>query len=95
MTVLLACYRARSGRGDEARALLRTVRPGPQTWYNLACTYALLGETAEALRWLEVELEEGQPSAAARARQAAWARTDPDLASLRDDPRFEALVGER
>lgn len=95
MTVLLACYRARSGRGDEARALLRTVRPGPQTWYNLACTYALLGETEEALEWLEVELEEGQPSAAARARQAAWARDDPDLASLRGDPRFAALVGER
>ena len=32
---------------------------------------------------------------AARARQAAWARDDPDLASLRGDPRFTALVGER
>lgn len=95
MRVLLACYRARSGRDVEARALLREHRPGPQTWYNLACTYALLGETERALEFLEIELAENHPSEASRRKQQEWAARDPDLASLRDDPRFVELVGGR
>ena len=95
MTVLLACYRARSGRSEEARDLLRRVRPGPGTWYNLACTHALLGDREEALDWLAKELAENHPSEASRERQRIWARGDPDLASLRGDPRFQALVGGR
>jgi len=95
MTVLLACYRARSGRAAEARHLLREVRPGPQTWYNLACTHALLGETGRALEYLERELLENHSSEASRRRQAEWARGDPDLTNLRGDPRFVELVGER
>ena len=94
MRALLACYRARSGRAEEARDLLADVRPGPQTWYNLACTYALLGESARSLELLAIELQENHASEAARDRQREWARSDPDLASLRGDPRFEALVGK-
>lgn len=93
MRVLLACYRARSGRAQEARDLLREIRPGPQTWYNLACTHALLGESEAAIGYLRLELE-NHPSKASRRRQQVWARDDPDLASLRGDPRFEALLGE-
>ena len=93
MRVLLACYRARGGRGDEARALLREIRPTQQVYYNMACTYALLGETARALDFLEREFEENQGSRAALERQREWAREDPDLASLRGDPRFQDLVG--
>ncbi|MGK0219240.1 MAG: tetratricopeptide (TPR) repeat protein [Planctomycetota bacterium] len=95
MRVLLACYRARFGREVEARALLREIRPGPGSWYNLACTYALLGDTEEALRWLETELEGNHPTPASLARQQAWAAEDPDLASLREDPRFQRLVGSQ
>lgn len=95
MRVLLACYRARFGREVEARALLREIRPGPGSWYNLACTYALLGETEQALHWLETELEGNHPTAASLARQQAWAAEDPDLSSLREDPRFQRLVGKQ
>lgn len=95
MRVLLACYRARSGRDAEARDLLREVRPGPQTWYNMACTYALLGESERALELLAIELRENHFSEASRQRQREWAAADPDLASLRGDPRFEELVGGR
>ncbi|MDP6407830.1 MAG: hypothetical protein QGI46_00475 [Planctomycetota bacterium] len=95
MDVLLACYRARSGLADEARAVLAEVPHAPRLFYNLACTYALLGETERALEYLERELEENQSSRGARARQRAWARTDPDLVSIREDPRFKRLVGAR
>ncbi|MCP3915565.1 MAG: hypothetical protein GY711_08430 [bacterium] len=95
MRVLLACYRARSGRAEEARALLREIHPGPGTLYNMACTYALLGDAEVALDFLERELEENHPSVGSRERQMEWAAKDPDLASLRGDPRFEKLVGRR
>jgi tetratricopeptide (TPR) repeat protein len=94
MRVLLACYRARGGKALEARALLRSVEPGPATWYNFACTYALLGEKEPAFEYLRRELEQNQPTAGALEKQKAWARQDPDLESLHGDPRFEDLVGE-
>jgi tetratricopeptide (TPR) repeat protein len=79
MKVLLACYRARSGRAE--------------VLYNLACTHALLGERETALDYLERELAENHGSPGSLARQREWARGDPDLASLRGDARFERLLG--
>ena len=92
MRVMLACYRARSGHGEEARELLELVPSSPQAYYNLACTYALLGETRLALEYLERDFVENRTSEAALEKQKAWARGDPDLASLRGDPGFEVLV---
>ena len=53
--------------------------------YNVACSYALLGETDQAFTWLERALAMGFLNLDAL-------RTDPDLASLRGDPRFARLV---
>jgi len=55
--------------------------------YNASCVYSLLGEKAEALALL------------LRLKQAGilnvdWARRDPDLARLHEDPEFLALVGD-
>jgi tetratricopeptide (TPR) repeat protein len=94
MRVLLACYRARSGRGEQARAILREISPTPANLYNVACTWALLGEKDLALECLKRDLEENPMSTGARDKQREWARKDPDLASLRGDARFRALVGE-
>lgn len=92
MRILLACYRARAGRVDEARAILRSTPILPSNFYNAACTHALLGESATALDYLQRDFDELRTSAGARARQKEWARKDPDLAALRGDPRFERLL---
>jgi len=65
----------------------------PGNYYNLACTYALLGDADTALDFLRRDLDEKGASSGARERQEEWARADPDLESLRGDPRFAALVG--
>ncbi len=54
--------------------------------YNLACAEALLGEKDEALGHLRQAVAE-HPS------YAEYAREDGDLSSIRDDPRFVAIVG--
>ena len=90
--VLLACYRARSGRAAEARQILDALRPSPATYYNLACTWALLGDRERALHFLERDLAENHGGPAARNRQRDWARRDPDLASLWGAVRFEEVL---
>ncbi len=95
MRVLMACYRARSGQEAESRSLLRSIRPGPGTWYNLACTHALLGDTSRALDYLEAEITRNHASLESANRQRAWAEEDPDLASLRGEARFERIVRRR
>ncbi|QDU68247.1 HEAT repeat domain-containing protein [Engelhardtia mirabilis] len=95
MRVLLACYRARVGRSEEARFLLEGVVPAPELYYNLACTHALLGDRDQALEFLALEFASPRLTAGALTRQRRWAAEDPDLASLRGDATFEALVAPR
>jgi adenylate cyclase len=64
----------------------------PAFYYNLACTYALLGEVGLALDYLARDFEENHRTRGSRLRQVEWAREDPDLANLRSDPRFERLL---
>lgn len=53
--------------------------------YGQACFAAVSGNLAEALRLLEVALTKQQV-------QPGWARIDPELSCLTDDPRFRALI---
>jgi beta-lactamase regulating signal transducer with metallopeptidase domain/tetratricopeptide (TPR) repeat protein len=66
------------------RQLELEYRPGLAT-YNIACTYAMEGDTEAALEWLgrAVDLE---------SVSSHHLIGDNDLESLRDDPRFERLV---
>ncbi len=57
----------------------------PQVLYNVACVYALLNEVDRALDCLEKSVTHGWG-------QREWMGHDPDLAPLRDHPRFQALV---
>ena len=54
--------------------------------YNIACSYALLGDKEQAFMWLSRSFDMGM-------RNLERARTDADLVSLHDDPRFATIVG--
>ena len=53
--------------------------------YNVACLFALAGVSDRALDCLRLAIAGG-------FWHRAWAQNDPDLDSLRDDARFQALV---
>lgn len=57
----------------------------PQVLYNVACVYALLGEVDKAVDCLEKSITHGWG-------QREWMEHDPDLAALRDHPRFHDLM---
>ena len=83
-----------AARGHHARALqvdrrlVRLLPERPVPWYNLACTYAVLGMTDAALGALQRALELGY-------RHLDHIRRDPDLKALRRDPRFPRLFRSR
>jgi len=80
------------GRVDEARAWTRRsceLEPDePYVHYNAACVLAQLGEVDEALVALENGTEDG------RLCRPAWVEHDEDLAVLRGNARFEALLAK-
>jgi len=77
--------------GEPARALdwaSRALALDPDdsgVLYNVACVYALGGRTSDALGALEKAVHNG-------FGHREWLENDTDLDSLRDDPRFKALL---
>lgn len=61
------------------------INQNPVGMYNLACSYARLGDKEKAFEWLTKALQAG-------FAQVALLKTDVDLASLRDDARFTELL---
>jgi Flp pilus assembly protein TadD len=57
-------------------------------YYNMACVYALQGRPELALRYLQIAAMNGYAT-------AEGIDEDPDLASLRDEPAYRALVKAR
>ncbi len=55
------------------------------TLYGVACAYALLGQTEKAIECMEEAIRFG-------TIQKKWLEHDPDLRSIRDHPRFKALL---
>ncbi len=70
---------------DSLREALRTDSKNQNANYNFACAAALGGDRNQAFQTLDRLVSLGY-------REAAKLREDPDLASLRGDPRFEALL---
>jgi adenylate cyclase len=73
--------------GDKERAVrwaekaLELSPNDPATHYNLACFYARAGETGRALDLLESSIQ-----------SRSWIENDGDLDSIRDHPRYQALI---
>jgi serine/threonine protein kinase/tetratricopeptide (TPR) repeat protein len=73
-------------RSDEwARRAVQADPTNPLMLYNIGCLHAVAGRRGLALDHLERAMELGM-------RNRDWLMTDPDLASVRDDPRFAALL---
>ncbi|MCK5651410.1 MAG: tetratricopeptide repeat protein, partial [Gemmatimonadetes bacterium] len=83
----LGCTYAKFGREAEARAVARELEENPTGWdsWGLAEIYAALGETDEALRWLEAAFDQ-------RHSYIPWLNRWPPFESLRDDSRFQDLA---
>jgi tetratricopeptide (TPR) repeat protein len=75
-------WRAKGLAIDKRLAKLR--KQDPIVHYNLACSYALLGKKDEALEALLKSIRFGYSD-------LNHLRRDPDLESLRSDPRFKEI----
>lgn len=77
--------------GDLERAdswLRRAIEIDPRdsvVLYNVACNYAIMNKTEEALDYLEQAIEHGTVS-------ASWMINDEDLVSLHDLPRYRKML---
>lgn len=78
------------GQHDEAAAAFTRAAEAPALTpgasYNAACALALSGQPETALDRLEAAVEAGFSN-------LGWIAADPDLESLRSNPRFQSLVG--
>jgi adenylate cyclase len=81
---------AHEGNAERARALgdrALAARPDDfSTAYNVACTYAILGDHDRAIELLDRAVRHGRGN-------LGWIERDTDFASLRGDARFQAIVG--
>lgn len=68
-----------------ARQSLEIDGENPATLYNVACGYALIGESERAMDCLDKAIMRGMAI-------AGWAENDSDLASLRCSTRFQELI---
>ncbi len=70
---------------DYARRAAALDPDDPMTLYNVSCTYAVLGKGEEALNCLESALDKGYG-------HKDWIEHDPDFDSLREHPRYKAIL---
>ncbi len=71
--------------GHIAQELPHSFGHAHHTDYQVACVYAILGETDKSMAWLERSADTGNP---------CWPffKIDPHLQNLRQEPRFQRLV---
>lgn len=67
---------------------MRALLEAQANWYGLATLDAILGNVNTALDHL-------QQAASAGNLNREWAYNDPDLAAIRADPRFAAIIGSQ
>ena len=73
---------------SEAVALslkMRAILNASRNWYGLAALESILGNAEAAIGYLRQAADEADFN-------REWARNDPDLRSIRNDPRFDQIV---
>jgi Flp pilus assembly protein TadD len=86
MGAIAWCRLGEGERGLEWGRRALALNPGdPHICYNVACVYSLLGKAEQSISLLEKAIGLG-------LWFKDWARTDPDLQSLRENPRFQTLM---
>jgi adenylate cyclase len=55
------------------------------TLYNAGCLFCIMGETDKCFESLEQAVDHG-------FAHPQWLENDPDLAPIRDDPRYQGLL---
>jgi tetratricopeptide (TPR) repeat protein len=85
----LASIHKKLGHQPESNQYIAQARElfEPDDWYNLACVESVSGDT-------DVAIENLRRVAQLPTFDREWARADPDLEWIRDDPRFKEIVGE-
>ncbi len=87
--ILAATVNANLGRQERAvefaERAIAVDRDDPMLLYNVACTFSVLGKTDQALDALEHAVEKGWGD-------RAWIEHDSDLDSIRESPRYKALM---
>ena len=76
------------GRGLNDAVMARALSVDPDDsalLYNVACVYASVDEQEKAIDALERAVDSG-------FGQREWLETDPDLASIRGTPRYNAIL---
>jgi tetratricopeptide (TPR) repeat protein len=78
----------RYGEGLQIDKRLSRLRPNdPDVHYSLACNYAKLNRADQSLQSLRRAMELGY-------RDITYIQQDHDLEAIRNDPRFQKLLGE-
>jgi TolB-like protein/DNA-binding winged helix-turn-helix (wHTH) protein/Tfp pilus assembly protein PilF len=75
---------ARMGKPEKAREVLALGQRDKRAWLSFASAYAALGDSDQAFRWLFESIEERDG--------LNYVKTDPRLASLHSDPRWQELL---
>lgn len=76
-------------RWDEALSFaadMRKLLTASENWYGLATLVSILGN-------VNATLDSLKRAASGTNFNREWAQRDPDLAAIRDDPRFDEIVG--
>lgn len=83
---ILGYLLALSGKRGEAEKVIEKLKDAPGQRVQLALIHAALGERDRAFESLEKAFNE-------KSEQLGVIKVDPRLDALRDDPRFQALIG--
>lgn len=89
-----AIVQARKKEFILAREVIENMIPFPDRYYNFACLCGMMGDQEAAVTYLGKHFDEYVPPLRTRL-ESAYARQDPDLVPLKNNPEFIRLVNAK